>query len=149
MHTYLHTYMHTHMIHKYMHTYMHTYTYIHTYIHCLLRETVVDRVPFTPSLLPGNLLPVLLRSKSAGEEGGSLAAEGEGSNPNVGLIVEAMRWGLVPSYSKADSVSDALKTVCVCACVRVCECGCVSVCVCRCAQARACSWCVSVYMYNV
>jgi hypothetical protein len=138
IHTYIHTYKHTYdtFIHTHIQTYIHTCIHIHTYLHCLLRETVVDRVLLTPSLLPGHLLPVLLRSKSAGEEGmkeetggecvgvgdgeceggggGSLAAAGEGSNPKVGLIVEAMRWGLVPSYSKADSVSDALKTVCVC-----------------------------------
>ena len=80
---------------------------------------------------------------------GHLAAEGVGSNPKVGLIVEAMRWGLVPSYSTADSVSDALKMVCVCVrvCVCVCVCGCVSVCVrtSSCVQPSVRS-CISVYM---
>jgi len=63
-----------------------------------------------------------------GGVGGSGGREGE-------VVVEAMRWGLVPSYSKAGSAAEALKLVCVCICVcvrvrvRVRVCVCVRVCV--------------------
>ena len=80
-----------------------------------------EAVPLTqnPTRLLGHLLPVLLRSRPSiddvkEEAGGECVG---GGNANAGekgteMIVEAMRWGMVPSYSKADSASDALKMVC-------------------------------------
>ena len=80
-----------------------------------------EAVLLTSALLLGHLLPVLLRSRPSIEDvheeaGGECVGGGDTSGGPTGaeLIVEAMRWGMVPSYSKADSASDALKLVCVC-----------------------------------